>query len=530
MPNIPIPLVGGQNVDQTFNDVVVGSEAVNMTPEQTAGGMILRNTPGFAADQAYTTTGSDILLGTLSVNGLVYVVRQNGSDGELYEIEPVSETITFRGTMTGMSVAARMASNGVNIVIVNMLSVQAGAPDYVFDIATTTLSTITSGDADYGTLGSAIDVVFYQGYYFFINTRIIFHGDLKTDAGEGVAFNLLSFGTLPFINNEGKGVEEVGGQVYVFGITSTVIYNLVGTTPFVLQQQVGSDIDVGIANANTKTKVKDTVYLYGQQANEQLDFYKLVGLNFVRIANNSQVKTNLFLTTGVTQGVMNSYVSRGNTIVWWRESQGADTYAYNDTISDATGVKSWYLVGGYNESTDREHVSRFAGTMPVLATIGTSTIGAPSTRDSRLFFVHADFGVTDLYLSLYDENFTEISQDVISSAGNPQVTKFTFTFDYIRQGAEPIFISKIRFKLIDSGMTAELQFSDGTNNKTGSISDNFPYTSLGELTPTADGVVEWRRIGRIHNQRSFRLILSNPNNEGLFASVSGGIISGELTV
>ena len=64
------------------------------------------------------------------------------------------------------------------------------------------------------------------------------------------------------------------------GTTSTFIYNLVGTTPFVLQQQVGSSIDLGIVNANTKVKTDETLYLLGQRPNEQSDFYKLSGFNF----------------------------------------------------------------------------------------------------------------------------------------------------------------------------------------------------------------------------------------------------------
>jgi len=530
MPKIAIPLTGGQNIDQPFNNIVVGSEAVNMTPEQTAQGLILRNTPGFAANIDYTTTGTGHVLGAIAVNDNVFIVRVNGNDGELYELDPGSGTITSRGTMTGMSQSVRMATNGENLIIVNGAQIQAGAPDYVYDIATTTLATIGSVDGDYVTLGRATDVIYYQGYYFFTNTEIIFHGDLRTEAGKGVAFNVLSFAPLPFPSNEAKGLEEIGGQVYVFGITSTFIYNLVGTTPFVLQQQVGSSIDVGILTANCKTKVGESVYLYGQEPNSQADFYKLSGLNIVKIGHSSQVLLSTSLVSGVTAAIMSSYVSRGNVIVWWREHPAFNTYAYNDTISNVTGVKSWYLVGGYEEAEDVERVSFLASTLPVLVNPSVNTSGVPSSINSRLLFVHAVFGATDLYLSLYDENYTEISQDVISITATTLVTKFVFTFDYLRQNGEAVFVKSIRFKLIDSGMTAELQYTDGTNNKTGFSSTNFPYTSLGEITPTSAGLVEWRRIGRIPDQRSFRLILSSPNNDGLFESVSGGIISGELII
>lgn len=530
MPNIPIPLVGGQNIDQPYNDLVVSREALNMCPEvQQYGSTILRNTPGFAADQAYTTTGSGNLLGVISVNEDVYAVRANGIDGELYLIDVLVGTITLKGTMTGMGSSIRMASNGENIVIVNATSTTA--LDYVYDISAGTLVTIESVDAGYATLGRALDVTYYQGYYFFINTQIVFHGDLKTDAGTGVNFNILSFAPLPFTNNEGRGIEEIGGQIYVMGTYSMFLYSLVGTTPFVLQQQVGSSVDVGIVTPNSKVKVRDALYLYGQKDNESPDFYRLSGFNTEKISNNAQVDLDEFLTAGSSNIKMSAHVVRGDDIIWFRQSQGSgDTYAFNATLSAKTGTKSWYLVGGFEDSENRERSSFMAGTLPITADL-TITAGALyAGRYPRLFFVHADSGVTDLYVSLYDENYTEISQDVISNASKELVSKFVFGFDYIRQDGEPVIIKSLRFKLIDSGMTAELQYTDGTNSKTGTQGDNFPYISLGEITPTSNGVVEWRRIGRVASQRSFRLILSNPNNGGLFKSVSGGIISGAIKI
>ena len=196
-----------------------------------------------------------------------------------------------------------------------------------------------------------------------------------------------------------------------------------------------------------------------------------------KISNNSQLKLGTAITEGSNGNQMRAYVVRGDTIIWWRSNQGAgDTYAYNDTVSEKTGIRTWYLVGGYDNAEDRERSSFMAGTIPVMADVTVTSSGVFAARYPRLYFVHADSGVTDLYLSLYDENYTEISQDVISNAGTPLVSKYVYSFDYLRQGGSPISIKSIQFKLIDSGMTAELQYTDGTNNKAGSAGDNFPIS------------------------------------------------------
>jgi len=530
MPSIPIPFTGGQNEDQPFNNVVVGRNSLNMYPETTRSGeTILRNAPGFAANIPLATKSSgadgDLITG-ISVNERIYIARKNGSDADLYEIRPTATpAITYRGKMTGM-INCRMATNGLNIVIVNSNTSGAGATasDYAYDIATSTLSTIESLDADYATLGHALDVTYYQGYYFFINTQVVFHGDLRTTANKGLAFNAASFGTLPFANNEGRGIEEVNGQILAFGFDSAYVYNLAGTSPFVLQQQVGTKIDIGIVHPNSKVKYENTIYLYGQGKNEEAEVYALSGLQYSRIGYNDQFRYAAALTETSALFNMFAYKSRGNVMIWMRRGSSYDLFAFNASTPDG----GWYLVGGFETSSNRERSSLLSPTIPILYNDTTTAAGLFFPRRPRVFFVHADAGSTDLFVSQYDENYTDISSDVI---GSGLVSRYMYTFDYIRQpGGEPLSIKKIRFKLIDSGMTAELQYSDGENDRAGTILDNFSYTSLGAITPNSNGVVEWRRIGRVPTQRTFRIILSNPNNDGLYSSIGGGIVSGEIVV
>ena len=530
MPSIPIPFTGGQNEDQPFNNVVVGRNSLNMYPETTRSGeVILRNAPGFAANISLTTSASGAdgdLISAISVNERIYIVRKNGNDADLYEIRPTATpAITYRGTMTGM-VNCRMATNGLNIVIVNSNTsgAAATASDYAYDIATATLSTIQSLDAGYATLGHALDVTYYQGYYFFINTQVVFHGDLRTTANKGLSFNTSAFGTLPFTNNEGRGIEEVNGQILTFGFDSTYVYNLAGTSPFVLQQQVGTKVDIGLAHPNSKVKYENSIYLYGQGRNEESEVYALSGLQYSRIGYNDQLRYLAALTETTALFSMAAYKVRGKIMVWLRRSSSHDLFAFNSSMP--TG--GWYLIGGFEESSNKERSSLLAPTLPVLYNDTTTSAGAFFPKRPRLFFVHAEAGSTNLFVSQYDENYTEIDSNII---GSGLVSRYIYTFDYIRQaGGEPVFIKKIRFKLIDSGMTAELQYTDGENDRSGTILDNFSYISLGEITPTSNGVVEWRRIGRVPSQRTFRIILSNPNSDGLYGSVGGGIISGEIVV
>ena len=347
MPKIPLDFTNGENSNPI--SAVANSPSLNLYPQvdKSTGKPYLACTHG--SDTTYTLGSNNSIaeaitapLSAVSQSDVTYsIVGVSGGDPELWSNGTLKSVLTGRPSAQLLG-SWRMATNGINIVAVNPSGTTAD--DFVYDIAGGTVANLDV-DPNYAGFGKAKDVVYHNGKYVFITVAAVFHGDLKTDAGQGVAFNALAFAELPLTSGQGAGVEVASGALYAFGTEQTVLYQDTGTTPFSYVLRVNDKITVGVEYASSKKVVGNTIYLLGASSSSIISAYAINGITASRIDNGEWRNHDNFGSVGKIY--VTAYTDEETTFVQFLEVVGGSSFSQKNITYD-TATKRIHFRGGYN--------------------------------------------------------------------------------------------------------------------------------------------------------------------------------------
>lgn len=498
MPKIPIELVNGSALDSV--DSVVSVNNFNLYPEVNINSSkrSVKSFPNVSKDVTVVTgskfVNSIALTPNTASDVYTFTFRSAAGTGtiDIYQGSTLKASHSIFGMNTNTG-GFNIATNGINIVGVSTDPTKITPWDFVYDIAGATVQSITVADPTYIGFGEAVDVEYADGRYFFTTQSAIFHGDLKTDAGQGVNFNAASFATLPFVDSLGRGLQSVGGSMYVFSDSKCVLYRNVGTTPFTLQQVTGVELDVGLTKGTTKVSVGNVIYLHGAAEGKRRSIYSISGTSVTElVANNDDLTSPI---------IVDSVSINGNQLIIFNpvlNDSGSDNFTacYNATTGQVFFNPT--LITGTGEKTNTFPFLKFHQGN------GNNLFGVIAETDGA--------GAQDTYIGSLNE-----SQSASSSYNyGPGIQiVFQYEFSFLQNSGDPVKISSIEFSFAGVA-TAELESSV----------DGETFTSLGtfDLSSFSDGkkVAEWRRINRYFSQVMFRLTLT-ADSDARIAILSGGL-------
>lgn len=489
MPKIPIDFSLGAYEDN--NSRLGNRDVYNCYPETTPGAVnktILRSVEGYSSIMQAPSSGdfNDAII----VDEVIYFISSN----KLYSCSSPYTSSSSIATFTGFyhnGGPTKMVSNGKNIVIlaVDQNTGSATTDDFYYDIATNTLATIQSKDADYSSYGKAIDVVFKDGYYLFITETNLFHGD-NSATGDGLAFNPLSFSALPSASGSGVGVEVANSAVYVFTKSKTFLYQTAPTTPFSFSRSTGQDIEIGLSSSQSKVSFDDNIFLVANTSSSR-PAAKIISGTSVLPAGNDYVDELLANLSGASNDLQISvYEIRGHKMVHCMEQQATSSvsqaFVYDFTESQIKGAPVWHFRAMYDGSGgfSTNKISKYLDI-------------SRAATNSRLFAMgtYGSSNVAALYVSDQDESFGNSNVFNLSlSAENG----FLYTFPFIRADANPVNMKSVKLRFTEDVTTVTLYVS----------TDGSSFTSLGEidLTNVNSKTAEWRRLGRFNEDALFKVL------------------------
>lgn len=480
MANIPIPFSLGSYEDTSIR--LGDRHLYNVYPETTPGAVnkgIARGVEG------YKQIISDVN-GSLNTSIIVDDVLYYIAGGNFYSAPMPNGPSANEGALSAVhgNTQSKLMSNGKNIVI---LAPSGGtSDDYYFDIAGSTLATITSKDADYPTFGKALDVTFKDGYYLFITETVLFHGD-NVSTADGLGFNPLSFGLLPSANGAGVGLEVANSQVYVMTKSKTFLYQTAGTTPFSFSRSVGFDLDIGLASFSSKVTFQDQILMVGNTVGGTLRAYLISGTSATTVSND-YIEQQLKNYSDPAKMQVSTFELRTHRFIHITQNvaaQGtASALVYDLTESQLVGANTWH-----------ERAMTSGGAISTAYPIQQYLDAADTT-----------FGYVNTYAMGVRDGFrgaTLYQMEPDQSLGNLDVFDFgtgqtfkEFSFQYLRSEGSSVMPKKIRLRFTDNVTTAEL-FS----------STNGTPVSLGviDLTSIESKTAEWRRLGRYNEDVTFKV-------------------------
>lgn len=485
MPKVPIQFSNGSYIDT--NPKLGLREVYNCYPETTVGSVnktVLRCAEGFYQRlNDVTRAASDAIF----VDGVLYYVAGDHlySSGSPYTVS------TDRGALSAgyTNGKCKMVSNGKNIVILLLESGATTADDYYYDISTTTLQSIQAKDATYSSFGKAKDVTLKDGYYVFVTALTVFHGD-NVGTGDGITFNALSFDTLPAQSGTGEGIEEAGGQLYVFARKRTFLYQTSSTTPFSFTRSQGLDMEIGLVGALLKTTADDQIFLIGNTKGSQPGAYVISGTSY-QYAGNDFIDNALDTNVTGSSMMVSTYKKRGHRFfhiaqIGVKSLYGA-AYVFDLTETQIQGAPIWHQ-RAINDGTgfSDNYIQKYL-----------------DSNDAQFNQVLIAFGgrAPGLRATVYIE-------DEAQSYGNGYVfdntlfnqNGFQYVWPYLRSDGDPVKIQALRLRFADYVTTVELFVSESGG----------AFVSLGEfdLTTYDTKTAEWRRLGRFEDDVTFKVLFS----------------------
>lgn len=505
MPRLPVDFTLGAYRGAFYNQGGGARSAINLFPETVPGGSdkpILKAPSGFSLSGA--EFGSGAFKGGIKVGKYYYCVV--GTD--FYEVEPfVSYTVKGVVASAGRYI---FANNGEYIVLIDPTSTD----DYAYDLNTGTLTTIVSLDGDYAGFGATLDVVYKDDYFVFCTESTVFHGDTTYDAGKGLAFDPTSFDNIPTEAGTVSGLAVANSQLYVMGYYKTMTYQNVGTIPFAFQRNVNLDIEVGLMYSTAKLVVGEIIYFYGSSGNRNAGIYRISGSQFDTISTGQEEITAFGNAANGNNALFATYGDRRHQFLILTGSESTFTRAtlvYDITESTLKGFPVWHT-RGYVSSTDLSDTTDY---YPVkYASIDTAESSGSDIDVQFILQKYTSTGaINGCQIGTLNENRTfDMSQEIDGSTAG-----FTYSFPFIRDGADPVRVKSVRMRFNENVNKVELLSSE-----TGRTND---LLSHGEIDMSSQGNVrtcQWRRINRFSSQVMFTLRITEIESYNRQTSVFDG--------
>lgn len=236
--------------------------------------------------------------------------------------------VTTLGVVSGNSQAALPYS-------FNTQGVVAGGNFYLYS-PTAGFSQVTDPD-----LGSPIDCVWVDGYYFFTDGEYIYHSDINNES----AIDPLKFATAEFMPDKSLGVGKTqDNKVIVFGRYSTEYFINAANDNFAFSRVPTRAIKAGIVGTHAKCELNDRWYLLGGRKEDSPSVF-VMGVGEVQKVASREVDKIIatYTETDMQSAVLESRVIAGNAYVIVHLP--SHCLCYSETVAQKAGVDyAWTIL------------------------------------------------------------------------------------------------------------------------------------------------------------------------------------------
>lgn len=225
----------------------------------------------------------------------------------------------------------------------NTQGVVAGGNFYLYD-SSLGFRQVTDPD-----LGSPIDCVWINGYYFFTDGEYIYHTDINDEA----AIDPLKFATAEFMPDKSLGVAKTqDNKVVIFGRYSTEYFQDRAQTNFAFQRIESRALKIGIVGTHCKVEVAGRFYILGGRKEECVSAHS-VGVGSTQKVATREIDKIIaeYSEAELFDSVVESYTEDGYTFVVYHLPR--HTLLFNQTLAESVGItQAWSIlksdIGGDN--------------------------------------------------------------------------------------------------------------------------------------------------------------------------------------
>lgn len=237
-------------------------------------------------------------------------------------------TVTQLGDIAGTGLASMTHSFNTQAVV-------AGGKFYLYD-TTTGYREVTDPE-----LGTPIDVVWVDGYYFFTDGEFIYHTDTNNES----SIDPLKYSTAEFTPDFTYGVAKTeDNKVMVFGRYSIEYFINVASENFAFQRVPSRAMKIGIVGTHCKAEVNSKMYILGGRKEEAISLH-VIGVGAATKLGTREVDKAIakYSEAQLLNASIESYEHDGNTFVIIQLPN--EVLLFNETIAGVAGVdQAWSIL------------------------------------------------------------------------------------------------------------------------------------------------------------------------------------------
>lgn len=190
-------------------------------------------------------------------------------------------------------------------------------------------------------LGTPIDVVWVDGYYFFTDGEFIYHTDIDDES----SIDPLKFATAEFIPDYTYGVAKTeDNKVVVFGRYSIEYFVNVASEDFAFQRVPTRALKMGIVGTHCKAEVGGKMYVLGGRRDDAISLH-LVGVGSTLKLGTREVDKTIaqYSEDELANARIESFEHDGYTFVIVHLPN--ETLLFNQSIATAAGIdQAWSIL------------------------------------------------------------------------------------------------------------------------------------------------------------------------------------------
>lgn len=189
-------------------------------------------------------------------------------------------------------------------------------------------------------VGSPIDIVWVDGYFFLTDGDNIYHSNIANEE----AYEPLAFSNAQFIPDSSRGLSKTeDNEVIVWGEFSKENFRNVGAENFAFQRIPQKASRLGIAGTHSKAELNGDFYTLGRRENTSLSFY-LVGLG--RLQNIGTRETDKivgeYADDDLSEVIVDTFIDDDQAFVVYHLPR--HTLMFNVTIAQVVGPESAWSI------------------------------------------------------------------------------------------------------------------------------------------------------------------------------------------
>lgn len=265
------------------------------------------------------------------------------------------------------------------------------------------LSEVTDPD-----LGSPIDCVWVNGYYFFTDGEYIYHTDINDES----SINPLKYATAEFMPDDSLGVAKTqDNKVVVFGRYSMEYFIDQGQENFAFRRIESRAIKIGIVGTHCKAESGGKFFILGGRKEESISCH-IAGVGSVQKIATREIDKIIghYNESELATSIVEAYSEDGiNFVVYHLPNE---TLLFNETIASTFGVgQAWTIIdSGTVSSANYQGVHYVNDVRTGKWTLGNKNNGSISELDDTVAEQNGNMARWELYTPFYYFESTSIDE------------------------------------------------------------------------------------------------------------------------